>query len=245
MCKIAVYTCIVNDYDYLFPLRIPSEGIDFYCFTDKPCGKIRGWKTLPLAHPSSVVRPDLINRYHKLFPHIVLPNIDYSIYIDGNIEVIGDMRYLVEVVKINHAALGCLEHPQRNTILEEIQACIILGKFRFDDEQRVDNQLDFYRQSGMPLDSRLLANFYLVRNHNDDGLSEAMNLWWQNILDFTCRDQLSLPFVVWKTRLRFTPIHVNPFVPNPYLVRNSHRSESQPFIKKILPYLRKNFKFNV
>ena len=77
--KIACYTALVGDYDNLLnPVYITDEW-DYICFTDQ---KISGskWKIRPLQH---IIAKDPIrtNRWHKLNPHILFPEYDYSIYI--------------------------------------------------------------------------------------------------------------------------------------------------------------------
>lgn len=237
--KIAVYTCIVDDYDVLLPPCVRSDGVRFFCFTDRTDRKVRGWEMLDLAHPSSVTRPDLINRYHKFFPYRVLPDVDWSIYIDGNIRLIGDIPSLIKRISAQGAVLGCPEHKQRSTILEEARACKELGKFDQRDKKLIKKQLAIYKAEGMPLDTPLTANYLIIRSHKSNELANAMELWWKQLQLFTRRDQISLPYVLWKTGLAATLIEKDVNESEPYYTHYAHKISGISGWKQRI-YLRRN-----
>ncbi|MEM0897657.1 MAG: hypothetical protein AAGJ79_12320, partial [Verrucomicrobiota bacterium] len=118
--RLAIYTCVVNDYDVVLPPARDCDGVEFFCFTDKPERRIKGWKMMCLAHPGEVVSPSLINRYHKFFPERVLPKeIDCSIYVDGNVRVTENPRSWAEEHGKDGVPIVVFAHPDRNTIKEE------------------------------------------------------------------------------------------------------------------------------
>lgn len=199
--NIAVYTCNVGNYDIVLPPRVPANGIPFYCFTDQPRRRVAGWTMLPLGHPLAVRRPDLVNRYHKFFPHRILPGVNCSIYIDARIKVFGDLLPWVKKWVARNVAMISTKHPKRVTIFEEAERCIERGLFDEHETNVLRQQIAAYRAEGMPATSPLSQNGILLRFHYAPGLDEAMELWWQQLLRYTKRDQLSLSYVLWKTGL--------------------------------------------
>jgi hypothetical protein len=220
--KLAIYTCIVGGYDRLLPPKLMQENVRLICFTDNPDLKVRGWEIHPLAHPKTITTPHFINRYHKFFPHKVLPSVDWSVYIDGSIRLVGDITELVQRVADNKSFLGCPKHPQRETVAEEATACDVGGKFEQQDRELVLSQLTTYKDEGMPDDVIMTANYLLIRDHSASMLDGAMGLWWQQIQKFTRRDQLSLPYVIWKTGLPITLLEESHATPNLYFLKLDH-----------------------
>jgi hypothetical protein len=218
------YTCVTSGYDRRWSAIGKQKGIDhFVAFTDDLSCSRRGWQVNGLMSPPSVKRLDLVNRYHKLFPLRLLKDTELSIYIDGNIELIRDLRPLVDQFLDSGKVLGCFKHPQRSNIQEEMEACLLLDKFKGVDKRKSREQVAVYLGEGFPLEIPLQAATVLFRRHDEPRqLSDAMTLWWKQLLDYTARDQISLPYVLWKTELPFISFDLNIFS-NEFFVRHPHR----------------------
>lgn len=199
MIRIAVYTAFTRRYDFLFPPSARLDGARCVAFVDDESTLVRGWCLRPFPSAVAGYSPRLANRYCKFFPHKILHHTDYSVYIDGNIRIIGNITPLVvEFIKSN-AAIGFFKHRQRSSLIQEFNACIQLGKFAKGEKEKAAAQLDLYRQEGMPLDQSLLDNGIIFRCHHHPMLPEAMASEWEQLRHFSRRDQLSLPYVLWKT----------------------------------------------
>ncbi len=196
MHKIIIYSAVVLDYDMVFKPNFSTKSIECILFSDSPAS-IRGWKTLPIDR-SVAKSSSLINRWYKIFPHKVFPDADISIYIDGNIRILSDLDILIDEFINSNAALGVFSHMERTTIFEEAEACRALGKFDENDKKAINNQLKVYTKFGFPKTQLLTDNGIIFRRHGHPKLAEAMELWWTHLNQFTKRDQISLPFVVWK-----------------------------------------------
>ncbi|AQA20414.1 hypothetical protein BST95_19410 (plasmid) [Halioglobus japonicus] len=158
-----------------------------------------GWRgAAPVYQASSAIE---INRYHKFFPHEVFPRAEYSIYVDGNIGVIGDLSPLFRAFVDSGRALALFRHRDRQTVAEEIEACLAMAKFDARDKTAHERQTADYAIDGMPDDRPLTDNAVLFRWHRHEALAPAMALWWDHFQTYTKRDQISLPYVVWKTAL--------------------------------------------
>jgi hypothetical protein len=194
-CKIAVYTCIIGDYDQPQEPQFKPGNVDYILITDGPFPSTGVWKGIDVRTIKGI--PDLddsrISRYVKLHPHLFLDDYDYSIYIDGNIKTVGDMRYLIHLLN-QHGFVSNL-HRKRECIYEELEACVRVTK---DSPQTMREQIDSYRSAGMSEHYGLIEANLLVRDHHNPICVEIMERWWLEIIKHSKRDQLSLPFVLWE-----------------------------------------------
>ncbi|MCF8469032.1 MAG: DUF616 domain-containing protein [Sneathiella sp.] len=220
-----VYTCITNNYDWLLPPLYKDPRINYLCFTDTPGIFAEGWTVLPISSSLKHLPPNLINRHYKFFPHLYLPDSEWSVYIDGNIRILGNFMELIEHVRNKGAVMACPAHPSRNNIYDEATACFQLNKFSEKDLKVIEKQLAEYSANGMPENVPLTANYVIIRAHRDDRVQEAMELWWTHLRRYSQRDQISLPYVIWKKNVPFTVLEdegMQSICPK-YFIRTPHR----------------------
>lgn len=221
MATICVYTNVAGSYESrLYAPRRQREGMRFICFSDHPKLSPNGWEIRKPAHPPEIQRPDLVNRYHKFFAHDLFPEAEYSVYVDANLQITGDLGSLVRQLRSSGALLGAARHPERDSYGDEIEVCLRNRKFKGDDALRALAQKAHYDAAGLP--RRLLAAGLLVRQHGSSQLARAMELWWDQVRTYTARDQISLPYVLWKTGLPHTVYDFNILRDNPYTSIHGH-----------------------
>lgn len=191
-----VYTCITDNYDSLSNHGYMSPEWDYVCFSDKPIQRTDrndNWIVRPLEFTAS----DRIRnqRWHKTHPHILFPEYERSIWIDGNNDIrspsiFHDIANSIE----NNKAIAIPPHAERNCIYEELDACIALDK---DNPQIMREEIEYIRSRGFPPDQGLFETHIMFRMHHDPANIKLMNGWWSMIEKFSYRDQLSLTFVAW------------------------------------------------
>jgi hypothetical protein len=93
----------------------------------------------------------------------------------------------------------------------------------------IAEQMARYRQEEMPTDFGMSENNVIFRYHRKAHVRKIMELWWQEIISGSRRDQLSLSFVLWKEastpRFFFEGQHFLDELP--FFQRVTHRHESQ------------------
>ena len=198
--KIAVYTCISGLYDDLQPVtENENSTIDFIAFhgaiKDHDDTPFQGWKLQPL-HPS--MPPDLDqvkkSRYHKINPHLVLPEYDLTIWIDGNMLLNGDPLQHLPMILSHPADMALVIHPMRNCVYEEAK---VIKKLRKDTNYtRLTSQIQEMKNYAYPARQGLYESGFMIRVNNDR-VNPVMNRWWQQVLLYSHRDQLSLPYALW------------------------------------------------
>lgn len=204
--KIVVYTAITGNYDDLKPApRI--HGVRFYAFMDQ-VHSVKGWETRKLIIPDDSVGNLDDNRrakWFKLHPHKIFPGYKHTIWIDGSVEVIGDLHELIENVRGN--GWGAFKHASRNCIVDEAFACAQLGK---DDPDVMSKQVAHYMAAkNYPRNNGLSENTIIVRSSNSDKIIEINERWWEEVKMWSKRDQLSLNYVCWKKNFRYTELPGN------------------------------------
>ena len=231
--KVVVYTCVSSGYDVVpSPAEEQRSGYEYLLFSEEESCTPPGWRHRDFISPRNIVQPNLINRYHKIFPDQLSMDADISVYIDGNVRIKRDLSPLLSEFWKSEKIFGCFRHPQRDTIREEVDACLLLGKFKSAENGLSSEQLRFYAADGFPMDFPLQVATVLFRRHDGpEVLSEAMALWWKQINIFTARDQVSLPYVLWKTQLPFVSFEIDIFN-NVYFERENHL-RGRSFIERL------------
>lgn len=208
---------ITGGYDVPLPPQHREGGLRYVLFTDTKPWFRSGWDIQPLPPQMPKLSPALANRWGKFFAHKLFPNVHHSLYLDGNIRVLGPLAPLFDMFETSGAAIGLCHHPHRQDIEEEVEACTRLRKFTSIDLERLDAQLARYRASGLNFTGELTENGAILRNHRHPELEAAMDLWWQELTQGVRRDQISLPWVRLSLGLP-TWVWPNYRTPNPYLL---------------------------
>jgi len=201
--KKAIYTAITGNYDHLQPPKCPSAGWDYVCFTDNPEMSVEGWQIRLL--PEIGLNLPRLSRLPKLLPHLVLPEYEQSVWVDANFEICGDLGELAQRVLRQHY-LVFFKHPEnRSSIYEEAIACMERQK---ESPERIVAQMEHYAAEGLPAFS-IPACGVIFRRHHHCPLKVAMEAWWRQFCQFTCRDQLSFAYISWKYGLSYDVIEEN------------------------------------
>ncbi|HEX2180237.1 MAG TPA: glycosyltransferase domain-containing protein [Actinomycetota bacterium] len=196
MERTVIYTAIFGGYDDL-RTQPACPGVDFVCFTDDSGLKSEQWR-VQVAEPR-FEDPRMAAKWFKLFPHQALPGYRRSIWIDGGIQISTE-TFAEEVLSfLPRAGIAMFPHPSRTTIKQEADELIRLGRF---PDQPFLPQVDHYYSRGFPDNAGLFAATVMARNHRSRKVRRLGGLWMEEILEWSVRDQLSLPYVLWKLKLK-------------------------------------------
>ena len=220
--KIAVCTCIFNNYDTLRSLpEMPADlrdRVDFYCFTDDPALNINGEsRWIVDATPYHYLDVDvdikglistslskgegnhynIISKYYKTCLHRIsrLKDYSYFLYVDGSIQL-KDLGFLSEVLGNNESdkRFMLFKHPDRSAIWQES----LVGKrySRYMNQPLIEQVESYYGEGYKPHDNYLVATGFHVRPNNL--LYNAMYMsWYYEIQKWSDLCQISFPFSNW------------------------------------------------
>lgn len=196
--RLVIYTVLIGQKE---PLRNPLEtlppdattdlALDFVCLTDDPALTSPVWRFEPLTDRH--LPPEKLSRRPKALPHEYFPAHTHSLYIDNTVS----FKRLPQAADL--AAVGdeaalfrAFRHSTRDTPAQEAAVLATLG---YDDVSTLCRQLDFYgRQHALAAITPLTTGTVLLRSHHHPQLRRFGQLWWESILAFSKRDQLSLDY---------------------------------------------------
>jgi hypothetical protein len=202
--KTVVYTAIFDDYDQLNDPESYDPSIDYVCFTSSLNIKSNKWRVIIVK---ALYRdPRRSARLFKLFPHLLFPKHDISVWVDGSCRICGDVKNFI-YANISSKILF-FSHPERNCAYEEAKVCLSKVK---DDPDLIRAQIDAYRAKGYPSNHGLIASGIIVRLHNDSDIIDLMEAWFCEIDMYSARDQLSFNYCAWLTGSHFTLLRKNIF----------------------------------
>jgi hypothetical protein len=194
---------------------------DFVCFTDDPDFSTNGWKKiLVLAEGQNTA---VLNRHYKMLPHRYFSEYQYSLYLDGNIDIVGDPSSLVCKYLVN-SKIAMPPHPKRNCSYEEAAHCIKCGLSLSDETER---QMAQYASEGFPRQTGLTENGVMLRTHNEPEIIRLMESWWNEYVTKVKRDQISLPYLAWKLGINISRLNEGPRVSNKYFHIGLHDSDNR------------------
>jgi hypothetical protein len=220
--KIAVCTCIFNNYDTLRPLpEIPADirdRVDFYCFTDDPALNVNGetrWTVDATPYhyldmdvdikgriSTSLSKADgnhynIISKYYKTCLHRIshLKGYSYFLYVDGSIQL-KDLGFLSEILCNNGSEKQFMlfKHPDRSAIWQES----VIGKryTRYMNQPLIEQFESYYNEGYKPYDNYLVATGFHVRPNTR--LYNLMYMsWYYEIQKWSDLCQISFPFSNW------------------------------------------------
>jgi hypothetical protein len=194
-CKIVVYTCIWGKYDEIIEPYYINNNIDYYIITDQELPETSKWKKIDIRNLIDIhnMSPIEVNRFCKMLPHKLFDQYEYSIYIDGNIRIITDMMPII--ADMNDSLIGI--HDYHVDCIYNMKNAVIAGKKA--KRADVDSQIEKYRSDGFPKHFGAFECNILVRKHMNAECIQIMEAWWREFNDTKSkRDQLSLPYVLWK-----------------------------------------------
>jgi hypothetical protein len=204
--RAAVYTCVTNNYDYIAAPAVITNEVDYLCFSDGSVTAPTPWENIRIDDAYSGKDA---NRYIKIMPHLNprLSNYDLTIYVDGVIDVIGDLTPLIKTIEKASGNLFMYKHPLRNCVYLEARSCVESMKVSIKAISKLIRQ---FKMDGLPENFGLFEGGVIIRKSSSE-VKKLMEVWWSIYLSGVKRDQLGLIYAIWTTGLEVhslgTPDH--------------------------------------
>lgn len=209
-----VYTAITNRHAQLSP-RPEVSDTDFICYSDVALSR-DDWQIRPIAAPANL-SPRMRAKFHKIFPPF---DYEWSVWVDGAYVLCTDSNancIVNDLVQRSPSGFGLHEHGDRDCLFDEAVHAAALPKCT-EQIQIIQEQAQHYEAAGHPRNWGLWAAGFMCRR-NCPRISEIMGCWWEELLHWSWRDQISLSFVLRNAGFRpdtwpwpLFPIGSNPYV---------------------------------
>lgn len=203
--KIVVYTCITGSYDNIIEPNFKDYNCDYILFSDDMKKNTNSfWEIREIPNEIKKIENNiLINRYIKMHPFELFENYDYAIYVDGNVRIISDVNSFIPFVNIT-TGLALHRHSRRRCLYKEAQFCNIVGKGKKDE---INKEIGKIESNGMPKDFGLLECNFIVVDLKSKKAKKILDEWWNEFrLSEAYRDQIILPYIIWKNNLEMNDI---------------------------------------
>lgn len=129
-----------------------------------------------------------------MFPHEFLPEFDATLYVDGSIEIVGDVFQFVTKALLRQEEMLLFENFQRDCAYAEAAAC---SHYSHDWIWKIARQMRRYVKEGFPRGVGLYEANVIIRK-NTGRVRKLMEHWWEEYRLGARRDQLSLTYAAWK-----------------------------------------------
>jgi hypothetical protein len=200
--SIMVVTANLGNIDNFVPYTKQSVDHDFHMFTDS---------NFPIRHNS--MTPRLQARIPKMFSWQILPGYDYYLWIDASYSLQNpdSVKWFVE--QCEGVDMAVLRHPMRNSIHEEAdyirnrlgRGCEYITP-RYSGEF-MDEQLKVIDDDDRYVDNRLFASGFIIYR-DSQRVRDMMTQWWYHTSRYTNCEQLSFPYVIYKSGCRVNDVPV-------------------------------------
>lgn len=205
--KTAIYMALFGKYDKVLEPVIVSDNCDYYIFTDQDIDKNSIWKKVDLSYEQNKYIEKLSaiekNRFFKMLGYQYFSDYKFSIYIDANMEIYGELSRF-DVYANTRSGIAMYNHPARKCIYDEAQACIIMGKVRKKDAKI---QMRKYFDQGMPKNYGMCECNVIVRQTSNMICKKLMKEWWIEFnKSIVKRDQIVFPYILWKNGININEI---------------------------------------
>lgn len=198
--KIAVFTAIYGSCDQLVePLTVP-DNCHFYVFTDQAVPDHSVWKKVDIAfnqYNLEDASDRMKSRFVKMHAHLFFKDYRYSLYLDGNIQLLTDPTEFIEQMN----GYGVIMHDDYRVdcAYDEIKRCQALNLLT---EEEATNLEGYLEEKALSRDYGFLESPVVFRDHQNEIGKEMMEEWWQEFKKQGKLDEISLPVVLYRRGIR-------------------------------------------
>jgi len=226
-CRVVILTCTFGGGDDLYqPIGYTNATAAKVCFvalwdevtqqSQEKAGKLLGpdrtiglWRIV-LVYNLPFADQRRNGKVPKMLSHRLFPNAQYSIWVDSKSQFRRDPMGVLEALLWKPGATFAISlHGGRSCVYKEGNAIVKKNKAT---PEEVAIQLDTYRSEGMPENAlfdghKALAEASVIVREHTTLTNLFMCAWFNEVMRFTARDQLSFPYVL----TRLNTLHPNMF----------------------------------
>ncbi|OOZ44774.1 glycosyltransferase domain-containing protein [Solemya velum gill symbiont] len=187
-----IYTVLIGGYEGFIDSDLQTcANTDLICFTDSEELTSNNWEVRRVAarFPGDSIRS---SRYLKIMGPVILDDYEESLYIDNSVLLTTPPDELLDQF-LDGVEFALPHHSFRTSVAAEFDAVDSAG---FDDPSRIYEQMLHYLNSNPGvMDEKPYSAGILARRHSPL-IKEVMTRWWEHVLRYSRRDQLSLNYVL-------------------------------------------------
>lgn len=220
--KIIIYSANIDNYDDFKKISVEDPSVRYILFTDNKIFRSKTWEISHVDFLPNIKDKRRISRYLKVNSHLVLPNHDISIWIDHcfSPKIKNAIDFLLSI-GFNDQNIMCFQHDWRNCLYKESEE---VKNLLLDDVNLVNEQIYKYKNEGFPQNLGLFSTGFLIRRNNEQ-IKNFNETWWNQINNYSGRDQLSQMYSSWKTNVKIGRISDLSVYNNPWISQKIKHSK--------------------
>ncbi|MBN9225378.1 MAG: hypothetical protein ABS63_01765 [Microbacterium sp. SCN 70-27] len=203
-----MYTVLLGGYDALLDQDVAADSeSSFLCFTDDATLTSDTWE---IVHVEPRFPQDLhrSSRVLKILGHERLEEFDATLCIDASVRLRQRPEEIIAAWLTDDVDMALATHSFREKVVDEFDEVVRLN---YDDRARVYEQLvDYALTYPEVLEAQPHWGGMLVRRRTP-AVAAAMRLWFDHVLRYSRRDQLSLMLALLHGGVRFRSIEADNF----------------------------------
>lgn len=203
----AVYTALLGGYEELLEQPVAAQtDIPFICFTDDPALTSETWRIVLVEpmFPLDLVRSQ---REFKIRGHEDVAGFEETLYIDNSVLLKKAPDEILDAW-LAEADYGVSLHSYRERVIDEFDEVVALN---YDDAARVQEQLLHYADLYPDLIQQHPYWNGMIARRNTPEVQAAMERWFDHVLRYSRRDQLSANVTLSLSGLRVNGVELENF----------------------------------
>lgn len=187
-----IYTSLTKGYDDLRQPETVRPDYDFVCFSnDFTTQHVGVWQIRKITYINN--SETRVTRYAKLNPHVVLPEYEYSIWVDANALITERLYCRADELIASNVICAMIKHPIRNCVYEEARYLIA---YSIGESHLVYEQAKYIKEHNLPPNAGLYTCSIILRKHHDKDVVRFSSAWWIQYERFSCRDQMGVSYAL-------------------------------------------------
>ena len=181
-----VYTVSLGYHELKEPTYL-NKSWDLICFTDRDITS-KNWKIINVECDGDFRRKarEIKIKCDKFI------DFDVCLFIDSKFTINCNLNDFIKKNLVNDIVL--MDHNKRSCSYDEANFCIKQGIGKKD---LIEKQINSYIKEGFPKKFGLYATGILIRRNTQEVIN-FMKQWYNEVEKYSCRDQISFPYVLWK-----------------------------------------------
>ncbi|MBQ7920625.1 MAG: hypothetical protein IJ324_11880 [Lachnospiraceae bacterium] len=192
--KGVVYTCTFFAKNEVQQPEYINLNWDYICFTSvkEKIGTRDGvWEYRGIGIENQGT--DELRHICMMNPHLLLEEYDYSIWVDPNYKIVGDLELFLASYGRDVSFLAFPSY-----ITDDVYEVMATG-LRGDDENICMRKKCLqYEKEGYPRHYGMISDKIMIRNHRDDKMCKVMETWWNEAVQCGRMWQYGFNYAAWK-----------------------------------------------
>lgn len=221
MDSLLIVTMNLNNFDSFKEHRniINYKKLNWYYITDNKDLKSDFYKIIHIDEIKNKIKENIIDtrvlcKYIKMNQHILFPEFKYYLHVDASFEIKNKKLYnLLDKYIKNDLKLIFFKHNKMNSIAQEIRWCF--------DHRTIPRRMAKHlrRKYCVNYVDNILYETGIYFRKNDIKINKMCNEWYIENRDIISRDQISLPYVLFKNDIKPDLVIVDNIRNNPLFGR--------------------------